>query len=152
MFCPIDGGPGNVARSRLLTLGVSFVLVGLLGCVEKAKYEESQKQLAEAQKQLKETQKQLEETQRKLNEESTPKFSTVVSGSRTFRFNPQTGGTCILLTTEADWKNKRTKSQSCDCVDWNADFGAAMGQARTVEERNSIRDSWMPLIKDACGQ
>jgi len=142
-----------VPYSRLSIVGASFVLVSLLvGCVDKAKYDESQKQLAEAQRQLKETQKQLEETQRKLKEESTTKFTTHQAGFRTFRFNSQTGGTCILLTTEADWKNKKTKAQSCDCVDLNADYFEALQKADTPEARNIVRDSWMPLIKDTCGQ
>lgn len=39
------------------------------------------------------------------------------AGFRTFRFDSATGETCIQLTTPADWKNKNTKSQSCECVD-----------------------------------
>jgi hypothetical protein len=38
-------------------------------------------------------------------------------GNRVFRFDPETGDSCILMTSEADWKQSSTKSQSCSCID-----------------------------------
>jgi hypothetical protein len=38
-------------------------------------------------------------------------------GLRTWRFDSATGETCIQLTSEADWKRKETKGQSCSCSD-----------------------------------
>ena len=35
-------------------------------------------------------------------------------GFRTWRFDPATGGSCIQLTTEADWKKVETIRQSCE--------------------------------------
>ena len=39
------------------------------------------------------------------------------NGFRTWRFDSASGNSCILLTTKDDWKNKDTKSESCDCKD-----------------------------------
>lgn len=38
------------------------------------------------------------------------------NGYRTWRLDSSTGATCILLTTEEDWKNADTSSQSCALV------------------------------------
>jgi hypothetical protein len=45
-------------------------------------------------------------------------------GLRTWRFDSATGETCIQLTSEADWKRKETKSQSCTCEDSSAHYFA----------------------------
>ena len=41
-------------------------------------------------------------------------------GSRTWRFDPATGDSCIKLTTKADWKKPETMRQSCDYEDYIA--------------------------------
>jgi len=38
-------------------------------------------------------------------------------GTRTFRFDPATGETCIHFTTDQDWKNIETKRQGCEYLD-----------------------------------
>src|SRR5437870_11645227 len=88
------------------------------GCdqfVEKSKLDESQAKLTQVQTELEQTKKQLAEAQEKINELSAKKFSTYESGNRTWRFDSATGETCILLTSERDWKNKGTKAEGCSC-------------------------------------
>lgn len=45
------------------------------------------------------------------------KYQLVPSGMRTWRFDTVTGDSCIQLTSEADWKSRKTKEQSCACTD-----------------------------------
>jgi hypothetical protein len=84
------------------------------GYVEKTKYD----QLAQENAELK---KQLAEKQEEISKMPHHHYSLHQKGFRTFRFDADTGQTCIMLTTEADWKNQKVKSQSCDCVDFLAD-------------------------------
>src|SRR6266705_5519712 len=59
-----------------------------------------------------ELRKQLEQAQEQIKELSAHKYSTLESGSRTWRFDAVTGETCILLAPEWDWKRKETRRQS----------------------------------------
>jgi hypothetical protein len=42
-------------------------------------------------------------------------------GSRTFRFNPATGDSCIKLASKADWKDPETIRQGCQYQDFMND-------------------------------
>jgi len=63
-------------------------------------------------------------------------------GFRTMRFDPSTGDTCIQLTTEEDWANSSTKSQSCACEDAMQNF---------MKMDTAKRDSFRMLLDAACG-
>jgi hypothetical protein len=39
-------------------------------------------------------------------------------GTRTFRFDPATGESCIQLATKEDWKSAETTRQGCQYQDW----------------------------------
>jgi hypothetical protein len=94
-------------------LGLSVVSLSACeqaGYIEKAKYDKLEQQNAELKKQL----AQKDEEIRKAPHHH---YSLHIEGFRTFRFDSDTGQTCIQLTTPADWKQKETKLQSCNCQD-----------------------------------
>ena len=70
-------------------------------------------------------------------------------GSRTWRFDPATGETCIQLTSAADWKRNETKSQSCDCVDANNKYGEMPMDTGVL--RRTADNYYKLLVKPACG-
>lgn len=70
-------------------------------------------------------------------------------GFRTFRFDPVTGDTCIQLTSEADWKLKDTKRQSCNCAD-QADHWSGMPKD-TDQQKSSAQGYYDWVVKPACG-
>lgn len=41
------------------------------------------------------------------------RFQHFDSGERTWRFDTDTGAICILLTSDLDWENAKTKSSAC---------------------------------------
>ncbi len=70
-------------------------------------------------------------------------------GLRTWRFDSATGDTCIQLTSDADWKRKETKSQSCACTD-NSDTWLQMPKA-TDADRTTANNYYDWMVKSACG-
>jgi len=44
---------------------------------------------------------------------SVGRYQAYRQGYRTWRLDTSTGETCLLLTTEADWKNPETTARSC---------------------------------------
>jgi hypothetical protein len=101
--------------SGLLVL--ALVLCLLTACEEyvpKSKYDQLAKTNAELSKQLSELQESAKKTPHHH-------YSLHREGLRTFRFDADTGETCIQLTTPDDWKRKETKQQSCQCSDLYAD-------------------------------
>jgi hypothetical protein len=70
-------------------------------------------------------------------------------GSRTFRFDPSTGDTCIQLTSPADWKRKETKAQSCDCSDLSEKYLQML--SGTDEEQKRASNYFNYIVKPACG-
>jgi hypothetical protein len=81
------------------------------------------------------------------NQAATPEhhYELRNEGFRTFRFDPATGDICIQLTSDADWKRKETKAQSCACTDASEHYltmqlgtDAAQGYFDTI-------------VKPACG-
>lgn len=139
---------GRRTESFLVLVAVLVSLFFPSSCnryVEKSKYDESQAELAQ-------TKKQLEEAQKQVNDLSAHKFSTYQGGSRTWRFDSATGDTCILLASDADWKRKETKEQSCNCADNRAEYFKELFAAQPEEDRKLIRENWKPILQDACGQ
>ena len=66
-------------------------------------------------------------------------------GFRTFRFDPATGDTCIQLTSDADWKRKETKAQSCACTDASEHY-------LTMQLGTDAAQSYFnTIVKPACG-
>lgn len=53
-------------------------------------------------------------------------------GSRSFRFDPDTGTSCIQLASTADWKNPETIRQGCQYQDF---INAPMGPSDTYVSR-----------------
>jgi len=70
-------------------------------------------------------------------------------GSRTFRFDPATGRTCIQLTSDADWKRKETQFQSCDCHD-KTDHWLKMPND-TAEREKQVETYYERFVRSACG-
>jgi hypothetical protein len=107
-------------KRQLVAILVGFCLISSLGCdeyVEKSKYDESQKQTADLKKQLAETSNELKKAQQTIAEYQSHKYQFMNVTGRTWRFDTITGRSCIQLTSEADWKRKDTKGESCDCLD-----------------------------------
>lgn len=103
-------------RQLVFALGLSLLTLCAcedLGYVEKAKYDQEVRENADLKKQL---------AQKDDEIKNTPKhhYSLHREGFRTFRFDADTGETCVQLTTPADWKNPDVKRQSCDCTDYLA--------------------------------
>ncbi len=127
-----------------ITLGFVLFFAGCDKYVERSKYDGLQKQLEE-------TKKQLEGVQRQLNEGRNHKFSTFSQGPRTWRFDPTTGETCLLLNIEADWKRKATKAESCDCKDAWRELQKEQRKLTTPEERKRYWEGTKPFIDMFCG-
>jgi hypothetical protein len=70
-------------------------------------------------------------------------------GFRTWRFDPSTGETCVQLTTEADWKNKKTQSESCDCSDQSERY-AQMPQ-ETEAQQTAAQNFYKWFVKPLAG-
>lgn len=85
-----------------------------VGYVEKAKYDKLAQDNSELKKQLAQKEEEIKNTPHHH-------YSLHREGYRTFRFDADTGDTCVQLTTPDDWKNKDTKAQSCSCTDLLAD-------------------------------
>jgi hypothetical protein len=77
-----------------------------LGYVEKAKYDALQKQLEKREADLKAAQDQVSACQ-------AHKYEIYRSAFRTWRLDTVTGATCILLTTDDDWKKPATVAAGC---------------------------------------
>ena len=77
-----------------------------LGYIEKAKYDALRKELEKAEADLKAAQQEVSACQ-------AHKYEIYRSGFRTWRLDTVTGATCILLTSDADWKKPETAAQGC---------------------------------------
>jgi hypothetical protein len=77
----------------------------------------------------------------------TPKhrYELRAEGFRTWRFDPDTGNTCIQLTAEWDWKKKETKNQSCACEDVNQRYIAINDERTSISYYNTF-------VAPTCGQ
>ena len=96
-----------------------------VGYVEKAKYDKVAQENSDLKKQLAQKEEEIKNTPHHH-------YSLHREGFRTFRFDADTGDTCIQLTTPDDWKRKDTKSQSCSCTDVLADGADPTGGLRKI--------------------
>ena len=92
-----------------------FSLLSLSACeeagyIEKAKYDKLAQENTDLKKHLAEKEEEIKKTPHHH-------YSLHPQGLRTFRFDSDTGQTCIQLTSTEDWKRPDTKSQSCLCTD-----------------------------------
>jgi hypothetical protein len=91
----------------------SFLL--LVGCADQATMEKTvAKQKAQDEK-IQELTKRIEALEQKPVEHH---YELRNEGSRTFRFDPATGDSCISLASKADWKNPDTIRQGCPYQDF----------------------------------
>jgi hypothetical protein len=83
----------------VLIMASLMVMAGCadLGYVEKNKFDELQKKLEESEKKLEESEKQNAEFE-------AHRYSIYRESWRTWRMDAVSGKTCILLTSQADWK------------------------------------------------
>ena len=77
-----------------------------LGYIDQSKYDALQKQLEKTAADLMTAQQQVAECQ-------AHKYEIYRNGFRTWRLDTVTGATCILLTSDADWKKPDTAAQGC---------------------------------------
>lgn len=103
-----------------------------LGYVDKQDYDAVQAKLTETENKLKEADKQIAFFQ-------AHRYSTFQSGWRAWRMDSVDGKTCILLTSDADWKKAETKKQSCGCEDYWRDTP------------NPLSEENKPVRQFACG-
>jgi hypothetical protein len=102
---------------------VLFLLFMTIGCdqfVEKPKYDLVVQQLSD-------TKTKLEVAEAKLKTcEQQPKhhYELRNEGFRTFRFDSNSGETCIKLTSQADWKSPDTVRQGCEYQDYLTSGGS----------------------------
>ncbi len=77
-------------------------------------------------------------------------------GSRTWRFDPATGASCIQLATKGDWKQPDTIRQGCQYEDWANGDGASrrdyysaecvlLGNKKACDEIATASD--VPIVK-----
>lgn len=81
------------------------------------KLDNATRQLDDATRQLSETRDSLKKAQDELTDLPAHRYQSLANGGRTWRLDSATGSTCILLTSDRDWKNSETKAQSCACED-----------------------------------
>ena len=87
----------------------------LTGCADQATMEKTvAKQKAQDDK-IQELTKRVEALEQKPVEHH---YELRNEGSRTFRFDPATGNSCISLASKADWKNPDTIRQGCQYQDF----------------------------------
>src|SRR5258708_23601486 len=111
-----------MARRSLLLVFVVSECLSLSACVEKTEYDAVQKKLDDTKKELTETKDSLKKSQDQLADLQTHRYQTFVNGGRTWRLDSAKGTSCILLTSEQDWKSPQTKQQSCGCEDLYRDY------------------------------
>ncbi len=104
---------------RLTTIPLLFTLAGCdtYVYVSKKEYDGLQQNVAESTKQLSNTKKELEEARVKIGEMQAHRYSMFRQASRTWRMDAVTGNSCLMLTTEQDWKRPETARESCQCED-----------------------------------
>jgi hypothetical protein len=115
-------------RTTELLLGLLLLSLGACeqaGYVEKAKYDQVAHENAELKKQIADKDEEIKKAPHHH-------YSLHREGFRTFRFDADTGQTCIQLTTAEDWKRKDAKQQSCDCQDYMTEVGPADDAYRKI--------------------
>ncbi len=92
------------------------------GCEQKSEYEAVREKLEDTTKQLTEAKESLKKSQDQLSDLQAHRYQTFTNGERTWRLDSVKGSSCILLTSDQDWKNGKTKTQSCACEDLVRDY------------------------------
>jgi len=128
--------------SKVMFLLAFFVVLGESGC-DQQKQDVRISALEGDVKQLKADVDELKEKQK-----SEHHYELRNEGLRTWRFDPATGDLCIQLTSEADWKRKDTKSQSCLCVDERRNW---IEMPKGTDAQNQSAQSYYDYaVKPAC--
>lgn len=94
-----------------------FLFALLTACVEKSEYDELKRKSEETAKRLAQTQEDLQKAREKIGEFQAHRYETFQNGFRRWRLDTVKGTSCVMLTTDQDWKNKETSRQSCTCED-----------------------------------
>src|SRR5258708_3118246 len=94
----------RMRAATILAVSMSVLLTGCDAYVEKAKYDELQKKLDETTKGLVDAKDELGKAREKIGEYQAHRYEIFKSGFRTWRLDTVTGKSCILLTTDSDWK------------------------------------------------
>jgi hypothetical protein len=119
----------------LLVLLLCLLVFAQTGCVTQAKYLEGQKRIEGLEQKTKELTDSLNESNSKWAECRIHKYQFMNVGARTFRFDSVTGESCIKLASDADWKNKATKHQSCDCTDFIETINTVPAEDRAAQRK-----------------
>ena len=86
-----------------------------MGCSETSKDKAQDKEIEELKKKVTVLETLLEQ---KPMQPVQHHYELRTEGTRSFRFDPETGDSCIKLASKADWKNPDTIRQGCDYQDY----------------------------------
>jgi len=101
---------------RLLTaITLASGLLVSSGCEDKAAIEKAATQEKAQEEKIAALTKRIEALEQKPVEHH---YELRNEGIRTFRFDPNTGDSCISLTNKTDWKNPDTVRQGCQYQDF----------------------------------
>jgi hypothetical protein len=129
---------GAMKPLRLLVPSL-FLLLASCDQYQKAKYDNSQKQIADLQREL-------ADADRTISELRAHKYQLFTSGFRTYRLDTTTGATCLKLATESDWKRLRSKRESCECLDFVRD-----NRLPSSSDATAKREAYWSMYKTECG-
>jgi hypothetical protein len=101
---------------------LAITLLGMLlpvGCAEKSSVQQQAEKAQE--EEIQELKKRVTALEQKPVQHH---YELRTEGSRSFRFDPDTGDSCIKLASKTDWKNPETIRQGCEYQDFlNAPLG-----------------------------
>ncbi len=100
--------------AELVLLTVLLVTTACDGYIQKEKYDAAQKEISDLRRQYTESQESLRKAQEQVAECQAHKYQIFHQSHRTWRLDTVNGTTCILLTTDEDWKKPGTQSQACN--------------------------------------
>lgn len=127
---------------------LGLVILGVIGYGLYAYFDKKPSETDQKQQQQQQQQQQAQEIQelkaRIAELEKAPQhhYELRNEGSRTFRFDPATGESCIQLATKQDWKNPETKRQGCEYQDMVNDPKSTNGYL--------MAECWVMDSKTAC--
>lgn len=87
----------------------------LVGCADQATMEKTATQQKAQDEKIQQLTKRVETLEQKPPEHH---YELRNEGLRTWRFDPNTGDSCVSLTSKADWKNPETIRQGCQYQDY----------------------------------
>jgi hypothetical protein len=134
----------NKSMLKVTFLLSLFTLLSSSGC-DTQKQDEKIRSLESDVKQLKTEVAELKQKPKAAPEHH---YELRKDGFRTFRFDPSTGDLCILLTTDADWKRKETKVQSCDCADNSHQYYEM--PTDTEQQKLEAKNYYYLAVRTAC--